>query len=81
MDDTSTAELLPRKRLKTNHTDAIPSLNNNIPESAQVNGAHAMSPQDTSPALVEQLKKEKRCGIQEFVTPHLLGFSGVLKKR
>ena len=31
--------------------------------------------------ILDQLNKEKACGITEFVSPDLLGFSGVLKKR
>ena len=35
----------------------------------------------TPDSVLEQIEKERACGIMEFVSPDLLGFSGVLKKR
>ena len=36
---------------------------------------------DVADALDDRYDKETACGITEFVSPELLGFSGVLKKR
>jgi hypothetical protein len=66
----------PRKKLKMDHqipTNPIdqsdPPLLDDLPD-----GLH-------DDKNLEQLNKEAGCGITELVTPGLVGFTGILKKR
>ncbi len=77
MDDTE-LQASPRKRLKAEHLtldgsmdDIGATLNEPMPDALPI----AEDGPDT------RLSKEAECGIMEFVSPDLPGFTGVLKKR
>ncbi len=68
----------PRKKLKAEHF----SLDGDMEDI----GAAPTQPMPDAPPIEEnspdtRLSKEAECGITEFVSPNLPGFTGVLKKR
>lgn len=80
MDDTD-LQPPPHKKVKAMHTsmdgtmdDTLPSAMGDIEPAVEVTDDHQVASQD-------QLHKEFECGITEFVSPELQGFSGILKKR
>lgn len=78
----------PRKKVKLDHTPLadvqLDGTVNQMPSSVTAEGPDSMGVNFTSDqheAPNDQLSKEAACGITEFVSPDLLGFTGVLKKR
>ena len=77
MDDTE-LQASPRKKLKTEHLsldgtmeDTVAAPNELMPDGPPI--------EEDGPDTC--LSKEAECGITEFVSPDLPGFTGVLKKR
>ncbi|KAL8805974.1 MAG: hypothetical protein Q9182_001631 [Xanthomendoza sp. 2 TL-2023] len=65
----------PRKKLKVHHEP-----DTNMADTLAINGPSAEPPED-GPGEEDRLGKEMQCGIVEYVSPHLPGFTGILKKR
>lgn len=67
----------PRKKLKVeHHTSVNPIMHQSIlPPTEDM--ADPLADHSTS----EQMNNEARCGITELVSPDLMGFTGILKKR
>ena len=74
--------LPPPKKLKANHLTMDGTVDDVMDSSV---AAHVKPYADLSDsqqdASREQLGKETECGITEFVSPELPGFTGILKKR
>ncbi len=68
----------PRKKIKIEHTSSIAESTDTM--NTVMVGAAPIHPLQAK-AGSEQIEKEEACGITEFVSPDLLGFSGILKKR
>ncbi|KAL8688002.1 MAG: hypothetical protein Q9224_004997 [Gallowayella concinna] len=73
--DESDLPTSPRKKLKIHHDPDI-----NMADSAATKGPSAEPPED-GPSEENRPGKEMQCGILEYVSPHLPGFTGILKKR
>ncbi|KAL8818181.1 MAG: hypothetical protein Q9223_003123 [Gallowayella weberi] len=65
----------PRKKLKVHH-----ERDTNMADTVATNGPSA-EPLEDAPREENSLSKEIQCGIVEYVSPHLPGFMGILKKR
>lgn len=78
MDDVD-LQASPRKKLKAEHISMDGTMDDAmvIDETANIEPA----PYDQQAVSREHLRKEAECGITEFVSPQLLGFTGILKKR
>ena len=73
-------EVNPHHQINTASEDQLTKLNTF--GTTKLPGAESTSATvDVPDALEEGYSKEAACGITEFVSPDLLGFSGVLKKR
>lgn len=67
----------PLKKLKSHHLSTDGAMDETVNTDATVM-ADASDSQD---AIHDQFCKELECGITEFVSPELPGFTGILKKR
>lgn len=71
----------PQKKLKANHS----TMDGTVDDAMDPKVAAHVEPFTDLPgnqdASQEQLRKEAECGITEFVSPELPGFTGILKKR
>ncbi|KAL8720585.1 MAG: hypothetical protein Q9225_002574 [Loekoesia sp. 1 TL-2023] len=69
----------PRKKLKAHHDSRLNMVEDPAPNML------SSTRQNPSPVNAtgseDRLDKEVQCGITEYVSPHLLGFEGILKKR
>lgn len=75
--DISDISTSPRKKLKLEHHTSIhPAMEPSILPQVE-DMADPLSDHNND----EQLSKEARCGITELVSPQLVGFTGILKKR
>ncbi|KAL9008063.1 MAG: hypothetical protein Q9173_006774 [Seirophora scorigena] len=69
----------PRKKLKAFH-DAPGTMADTM--ASDTASSAVQNPASTNPSSAEdRLDKEARCGITQYVSPHLPGFLGILKKR
>lgn len=72
----------PQKKLKANHSTMDGTVDDAMDTTV---AAHveptADLPSNQQDSSHEQLRKETECGITEFVSPELPGFTGILKKR
>ena len=80
MDDTE-LQLPPQKKIKTMHTSMDGTMDD--PTQSAISNAEPVIDMtgDHQEADHDQLRKEAECGITEFVSPDLQGFTGILKKR
>lgn len=72
----------PQKKLKANHS----TMDGTVDDAMDTTVAAHVEPVADLPSNQqdlshEQLRKEAECGITEFVSPELPGFTGILKKR
>ena len=70
----------PHDQITTTVQDQLTKLNT-LGATELLNAQSTSATVDVADALDDGYSKEAACGITEFVSPHLLGFSGVLKKR
>lgn len=72
----------PQKKLKANHSTMDGTIDDAMENTAAAHiGPIADLPSNQQDTSYEQLRKEAECGITEFVSPELSGFTGILKKR
>lgn len=72
----------PQKKLKANHSTMDGTIDDAMETTVTANiEPIADLPGNQQDASYEQLRKEAECGITEFVSPELPGFTGILKKR
>lgn len=67
----------PLKKLKSHHI----SMDGAMDETANTDATFMANAGDNQDAAHDQFCKELECGITEFVSPELPGFTGILKKR
>ena len=72
----------PHKKLKPNHPTTDGTVDDAMDSTvAPLEKSIADVPGNQQGTTHEQLRKEAECGITEFVSPELRGFTGILKKR
>ncbi|KAL8730242.1 MAG: hypothetical protein Q9166_004219 [cf. Caloplaca sp. 2 TL-2023] len=77
MDDNNDLPTSPRKKLKVHHDSDVTMADCMVSNVPSANNEH---PHDLSIGD-DRLDKEVHCGIVEYVSPELPGFTGILKKR
>lgn len=72
----------PHKKLKAYHSTMDAAVDDAMDyTAAAIVKSIADVPSNQQDSSHEQLRKEAECGITEFVSPELRGFTGILKKR